>query len=62
LISAAQLAAFGNSVVFDQEGGRFVNAKSGRTMMLHRRGGVYILRMRVRMGEVFARDFPGQGR
>jgi hypothetical protein len=62
LISASQLAASGNSVVFDQRGGRIVNTKSGRSMALHRRGGVYILKMWVKVHGVPARDFPGQGK
>jgi hypothetical protein len=39
LLSASQLAASGNSGVFDQKGGRTVNIKTGKSMVLHRRGG-----------------------
>jgi hypothetical protein len=63
LISASQLTASGNQVIFDGNGGRIVNTRTGRTMQLHRRGGVYVLRMKIReTAEPLARDFPGQGR
>ena len=48
LISASQLAASGNSVVFNQQGGTIVHGKSGRGTVLHKRGGIYVLHMWVR--------------
>ena len=48
LISASQLAATGNSVVFNQQGGTIVHEKSGRRTILHKRGGIYVLHMWVR--------------
>jgi hypothetical protein len=60
LISASQLAASGNSVVFDSKGGRIVNSRTGKSMALHRRGGVYILKMWIKSDAAAARDFPGR--
>jgi len=45
LIPASQLAASGNSVVFNQQGATIVHEKSGRRTVLHKRGGIYVLRM-----------------
>ena len=47
-ISASQLAATGNSVVFNQQGGTIIHEKSGRRTILHKRGGIYVLHMWVR--------------
>ena len=60
LISASQLAASGNSVVFNQQGGTIVHEKSGRRTVLHKRGGIYVLRMWV--PENLEQGFAGQGR
>jgi hypothetical protein len=60
LISASQLAVSGNSVVIDKSGGRIVNEKTGRTMKLVRRGGVFILRMWLLATP--SPGFTGQGR
>jgi hypothetical protein len=61
LISASQLAASGNHVIFDRKGGRIENPLTGRSMQLHRRGGVFILKMWVKSDMELARDCPGQG-
>ena len=45
LISVAQLAAAGNTVELDAEGGKIINRASGRVLTLVRKGGVYILPM-----------------
>ena len=45
LISASALAASGNNVVFSKSGGSIVHEQSGRTTQLHKRGGIYVLRM-----------------
>jgi hypothetical protein len=57
LISVAHLAAAGNTVELGAEGGRIVNKTTGREISLLRRGGVYILQMRVPQASPFAR--PG---
>ena len=59
LISVAQLTSAGNSVVLGDTGGRIVNAKTGKTIELVRRGGVYLLLMH--MGAGAASGFPRQG-
>ena len=60
LISASQLAASGNSVVFNQQGGTIVHEKSGRRTVLHKRGGIYVLRMWI--PENLEQGFAGPGR
>jgi hypothetical protein len=60
LISATQLAASGNAVIIDGKGARIVNSKTRRVMNLVKRGGVYVLRMRVKADP--APGFPGPGR
>jgi hypothetical protein len=60
LISASQLAASGNSVVIDRSGGKIVNDKNGKVMRLVRRGGVYVLKMRIPVES--GPGFPGPGR
>jgi hypothetical protein len=60
LISASQLAASGNSIVIDRSGARIVNDKNGKIMKLARRGGVFVLRMRVPIEG--GPGFPGPGR
>ena len=47
LLSVGHLAAAGNKVELDDKGGLITNVASGRTMALTRRGGVYVLRLRV---------------
>jgi hypothetical protein len=60
LISATQLAASGNAVIIDGKGAKIVNMKTKKVMNLVKRGGVYVLRMRVRADP--APGFPGPGR
>ena len=60
MFQTAQLAASGNSVVFNQQGGTIVHEKSGRRTVLHKRGGIYVLRMWV--PENLGQGFAGQGR
>ena len=60
LISASQRAASGHRVVFSQQGGTIVHEKSGRRTVLHKRGGIYVLRMWV--PENPEQGFAGQGR
>jgi hypothetical protein len=60
LISATQLAASGNAVIIDNKGGRIMNLKTKKVMNLVKRGGVYVLRMRVKADP--APGFPGPGR
>jgi hypothetical protein len=57
LISATQLAASGNAVVIDNKGARIVNLRTKKSMDLVKRGGVYVLRMHVKMSP--APGFPG---
>jgi hypothetical protein len=54
LLSVGHLTATGNRVELHAKGGLITNIASGRTMALVRRGGVYVLRMRVS-------GFPRQG-
>ncbi len=58
LISVAHLAASGNVVELGETGGRIVNKTTGRAIRLLRRGGVYILQMRVPRASSFARPGP----
>jgi hypothetical protein len=60
LISATQLAASGNAVIIDGKGARIMNLKTKKVMHLVKRGGVYVLRMRVKADP--APGFPGPGR
>ena len=60
LISVAQLTSAGNSVVLSDTGGQIVNATTGKTIELVRRGGVYLLLMNMGIG--VASDFPRQGK
>ena len=60
LISASQLAASGHSVVFNQQGGMIIHKQNGRRTVLHKRGGIYVLRMWV--PENPEQGFAGQGR
>jgi hypothetical protein len=45
LLSVAHLTGAGNRVELGHTNGRVVNLKTGRTIALERRGGVYIMRM-----------------
>jgi len=47
LLSVSHLAQAGNRVELHDSGGRIVNTTTGKTMKLTRRGGVYVLRLRV---------------
>ena len=47
LLSVGHLAAAGTRVELHDKGGLITNCESGKTMALVRRGGVYVLRMRV---------------
>ncbi len=47
LLSVAHLTGAGNRVELGHASGRVVNLKTGRTIALERRGGVYIMRMYV---------------
>jgi hypothetical protein len=60
LLSASQLAASGNTVIIDKNGGRITNEGTGKSMALACRGGVYVLRMWVAAKP--APGFAGQGR
>ena len=60
LISVAQLTSAGNRVVLNDTGGQIVNAKTGKTIELVRRGGVYLLLMSIGVGA--ASGFPRQGK
>ena len=59
LIVASALARAGNRVEFTADGGKIVNDKLGKVLTLARRGGVYVLRMRV---PTKTSDFPRRGR
>ena len=59
LISASQLAASGNNVVFNKAGGTIVHEQSGRRTLFHKRGGIYVLRMWIPTGP--AQGFAGRG-
>ena len=59
LISASQLAASGNNVLFNKAGGTIVHEQSGRKTLLHKRGGIYVLRMWIPASP--AQGFAGRG-
>ena len=59
LISASQLAASGNNVVFSKTGGTIVHEQSGKRTLLHKRGGIYVLRMWIPTDP--AQGFAGRG-
>ena len=60
LLAASQLAAAGNRVTLDAEGGMVEHIATGKRFRLQRRGGVYVLRMWI--STTVASGFPGQGR
>ena len=60
LISASQLAASGNNVVFNKKGCTIVHEQSGKSTLLHKRGGIYVLRMWIPIDS--DQSFPGRGR
>ena len=60
LISVAQLTFAGHRVVLNATGGQIINVKSGKTIELVRRGGVYLLLMSVGVGPVSG--FPRHGK
>jgi hypothetical protein len=60
LISATQLAASGDAVIIDGKGAKIVNTKTRKVMKLVKRGGVYVLRLRVKADP--APGVPGPGR
>jgi hypothetical protein len=45
LLSVAHLTAAGNKVELGASDGRIINIKTGRTIALEKRGGVYLLKM-----------------
>ena len=55
------LTSAGNPVVLNDTGGQIVNAKTGKTIELVRRDGVYLLLMSIGVGGG-ASDFPRQGK
>ena len=60
LVSVAQPASAGNRVILNEHGGQIANVKSGKTIELTRRGGVYLLLMSVGVGAVSG--FPRRGK
>ena len=60
LISTSQLAASGHRVVFNEKGGEIIYEKSSRHTALHKRGGIYVLRMWI--PESPEQGFAGLGR
>ena len=60
LLSVAHLTQSGNRVELGHAAGRIVNLKTGKTMALERRGGVYILKMFIADG-VAPAPFRRQG-
>ena len=60
LIAVSQLAAAGNTVTLEENGGRIVNNKTGKVIQLQRKGGVYTLRMWVTEDAEKLPGFPGQ--
>ena len=45
LIAVSHLSASGHRVTLERDGGEIVHASSGRRIRVHRKGGVYVLRM-----------------
>jgi hypothetical protein len=66
LIAVSHLSEAGNDVILNKSGGKVVNLKTGKTIAVHRKGNLYVLRMWVKktpakgVGE--ASVFPRQGR
>ena len=58
LIAASQLGAAGNKVELEEHGGLIINKKSGRTIPLGRKGGVYVMRMYIPTARAGASGFP----
>jgi len=69
LIAVTHLTAAGNRVVLSEDGGEVVHVKTGKRVKIHRRGGVYTLRMWIPAapgagnagGGVTASGFPRPG-
>ena len=66
LIAVSHLSEAGNDVILNKSGGKVVNLKTGKTIAVHRKGNLCVLRMWVKKGP--AKDvgealvFPRQGR
>ena len=45
LVAVSHLSASGHKVILGKDGGEIVHTGTGRKIHLHRRGGVYVLRM-----------------
>ena len=58
LIAVSQLAAAGNRVELGKDGGKIVSLTTGKVIHLLRKGGVYVLQMKIDA----ASGFPGQGK
>ena len=58
-ISASQFATSGHIVVFKQQSGTIIHEQSGRRTVLHKRGGIYVLRMWI--PENLEQGFAGPG-
>ena len=58
LIAASQLGAAGNKVELEEHDGSITHKQSGRKIPLQRKGGVYIMRMYIRIPEAGASGFP----
>ena len=56
LISTADLTAAGNRVIIEGSEGYIENIKTGKRIVLPRRGNVYILRMWIEDEPVFSRQ------
>jgi hypothetical protein len=60
LIAVSQLAAAGNRIELGKDGGKIVNLVTGKVIHLLRKGGVYVLQMKIEAAA--APGFPGQGK
>jgi hypothetical protein len=60
LMPAMQLAARGNAVIIDSKGARIMNLKTKKVVHLAKRGGVYVLRMRVKANPAPVSHGPGR--
>jgi len=61
LLAVTELNDAGNDVVLSRSGGEIANVATGKRIALQRRGGVYIVKMRIPCDEKQASVFPRQG-
>jgi len=61
LLAATELTAAGNDIILRKKDGEIRNQKIGKRIHLQKKGGVYVLKMRV-ASHIIASEFPRQGK